>query len=57
MPLAKVQEMIGHLSKEMTEHYTQIKDADLDEITTVQENMLKTIKKKRASKKWRVKMI
>ena len=51
VPLAKVQEMIGHLSKEMTEHYTQIKGADLDEITTVQEKLLTAPKGKKETKK------
>jgi len=43
--------MIGHLSKEMTEHYTQIKGADLDEITTVQEKLLTAPKGKKETKK------
>jgi integrase len=51
VPIAKIQEVIGHMSKEMTGNYTQIKGADLDEITTVQERLLTAPKGKKAAKK------
>ena len=51
VPIAKIQEVIGHMSKEMTGNYTQIKKADLDEITTVQERLLTAPKVKKATKK------
>ena len=40
VPLVKVQEIIGHLSTRTTERYTQIKGSDLDDVTTVQAQLL-----------------
>ena len=51
VPIVKIHEAIGHLSMDMTENYTQINKADLDEITTVQERLLTAPKGKKATKK------
>ena len=57
VPIVKIQEAIGHLTMDMTDNYTQISKADLDEITTVQERLLTTPKGKRRLRKKQFKAI